>query len=161
MNKPPKPADVVKICKVCQCSKPHGFRWNSKANRYYAHSCRDCSRAYTREYHSANPPSPQQVQEILRLRYEMQRQVKALCSKYLGGKCCRCGFLTEHLSVYEFHHCRGKKNFGITAFINRKVRRTYTSLDELPELKAELDLCQLLCANCHRIEHETRGQPVT
>lgn len=69
------------------------------------------------------------------------RKIKAV--EYLGGRCNRCG-KDWHPSIYEFHH------------------RDPTTKDRDPSkmlslswgrLAAELDKCDLLCANCHRLTH--------
>jgi hypothetical protein len=62
---------------------------------------------------------------------------------YLGGKCQRCGLVTDCMPVYEIHHLSKKnKDFNIKA-IRGWAWET---------IKRELDKgVQLLCANCHRI----------
>lgn len=158
MKRPPKPVDILKTCKICHLDKFHGFRWNKKGKRYYTHSCRDCSRAAAKKYHKENPISELELKRILAIHSEMQKKVKQLCVDHLGGECKCCGLKTKYLSVYEFHHNTGKKNFGISGYINQKIKKKeYKSLDDLPELKSELILCELLCANCHRIKHENSG----
>jgi len=78
-------------------------------------------------------------------RVERGRAFKAKCVEYKGGSCERCGY-SESLTALEFHHIDpSKKDFGIG-----KQRRT--KFDE--EIRKELDKCILLCANCHREEHE-------
>ncbi len=60
--------------------------------------------------------------------------------KYKGGVCRLCGY-NKCTEALEFHHYMNEKNFGIS-------HRGYTRSWE--KLKKELDLCVLLCANCHR-----------
>ncbi len=64
----------------------------------------------------------------------------------LGGKCNRCGF-NGHPAALHFHHIDPtKKEFNIGPFCNKKW--------EIVE--KEIRKCELLCANCHCIEHSTR-----
>jgi hypothetical protein len=71
------------------------------------------------------------------------REDKLLCIEYKGGKCEDCGGVFAP-GVYDFHHLEPHtKEFAIS----RKMRRSWETL------KAELDKCVLLCANCHRIHH--------
>ncbi|MBI5414462.1 hypothetical protein HZA38_03015 [Candidatus Peregrinibacteria bacterium] len=59
---------------------------------------------------------------------------------YKGGKCQLCGY-KKCIEALEFHHFLDKKNFGIS-------QKGYTRSWE--RVKKELELCMLLCANCHR-----------
>lgn len=79
-----------------------------------------------------------------------QQKLRGLKRKYEavqmnGGKCMRCGY-NKNLAALDFHHRdpnTKKFQIDIRAFSN-------TNLDTLRE---ELDKCDLLCANCHREEH--------
>lgn len=76
---------------------------------------------------------------------ERQRETKLQMIEYKGGKCERCGY-NKCKAALEFHHLDPKeKDFTIA---HAKLR----SFNE--EVKRELDKCILLCANCHREEHE-------
>jgi len=64
-------------------------------------------------------------------------------------KCVRCGF--DHPAALEFHHRDPtKKNFQIS----RKAWQT-----KWENVLAEVELCDVLCSNCHRIEHDGEGRP--
>ena len=63
--------------------------------------------------------------------------------EYLGGKCQRCGLVTDCMPVYEIHHL-SKKNKDF----NMKTIRGWSWEAILKELDKGV---QLLCANCHRI----------
>ena len=70
---------------------------------------------------------------------ECYKERKSYCLEYLGGKCVKCG-TTHNL---EFDHIkRDTKKYNIT----RKVDKTFDILKE------ELDKCQLLCYDCHKIK---------
>ncbi len=61
-----------------------------------------------------------------------------------GGKCVRCGY-DEHPAALDFDHIDpAGKSRQISYLINDGVKREV--------LLAELEKCQLLCANCHRIK---------
>ena len=71
---------------------------------------------------------------------------KIAAIKLLGGKCVKCGY-DRHPAAMEFHHRDGeKKEFEIGGIANKKWSI----------IKKELLKCNLLCSNCHRIEHSTR-----
>lgn len=71
--------------------------------------------------------------------------VKERAIALLGGKCKRCGF-DGHPAALEFHHLEDKK-FTVGKEIAIKSWKT---------IEAELKKCELLCSNCHRIEHTSR-----
>jgi hypothetical protein len=69
-----------------------------------------------------------------------KNKVKQQAINYLGGKCVLCGY-NKFVNALDFHHLdRKTKLFNISGNFNR-------SWDAV---KAELDKCVILCANCHR-----------
>lgn len=65
--------------------------------------------------------------------------------EYLGGKCVHCGLVSDKLCVYDFHHINPEeKEADPGSLLHYSWKR----------IQEELDKCILLCANCHRIEHE-------
>lgn len=76
---------------------------------------------------------------------ERQRKFKRNCVFYKGGSCQSCGY-NKCIGALEFHHRDpSKKDFGFGK------RRSYTWSKAV---EAELDKCDILCANCHREVHE-------
>lgn len=74
------------------------------------------------------------------------RAVKQVCIDALGGCCARCGG-TFPLRVFDFHHS-GNKDFAIgNAMYSLSMTR----------IAKEVLACELLCANCHRMEHDDDG----
>lgn len=75
------------------------------------------------------------------------RDAKVAAVQILGGKCQRCGF--THPGALQFHHRDpSQKLFNISS-------KTLTSPKKYPWdlVAAEIKKCDLLCANCHFIEH--------
>lgn len=78
----------------------------------------------------------------LKMRERHQRRKKQAVT-YKGGQCEACGY-DRCLDALEFHHQDpDQKDLGI----GTSQRLPW------PKVKAELDKCRLLCANCHREEH--------
>lgn len=78
------------------------------------------------------------------LQAEKIKKFKLQCIEYKGGKCQVCGY-NKSLAAMDFHHRNEtKKEFNIG-------NRWYKKIEVI---KDELDKCDLLCANCHREEHE-------
>jgi hypothetical protein len=74
-----------------------------------------------------------------------RRALKQRAVDYLGGCCLDCGLRTALIPVYAFHH-RDPKAKDATAV--RLISR-----GRWEPLRAELDKCDLLCANCHAVRH--------
>lgn len=74
-----------------------------------------------------------------------RRNLKLEAIEYKGGMCADCGY-SSNPSVLEFHHTDpSEKEFAIgSGGITRSFEK----------VKIELDKCLLLCANCHREEHD-------
>lgn len=61
-----------------------------------------------------------------------------------GLRCERCGF--SHPAALDFHHRDPKqKVMGIAQMVNQDYSRE--------TILAEIEKCEVICANCHRIEH--------
>jgi len=79
-----------------------------------------------------------------------RKKIRTMSIDYKGGCCAICGY-NKCANALEFHHKNSDtKDFGISA-------KGYTRSWE--KVKAELDKCVLLCANCHRELHDGKTQP--
>ena len=68
---------------------------------------------------------------------------KAILIQERGGKCEECGF-KGHPAIFDFHHRDPtQKDYGISEF----------RCHPLSKLRKEVEKCDLLCANCHRLKH--------
>ena len=79
---------------------------------------------------------------------QRRKTIRLKAIEYKGGKCQNCGY-NKCLEALEFHHDQNKKNFGIS-------QKGYTRSWE--KVRTELDLCTLLCANCHREAENASNQ---
>lgn len=78
--------------------------------------------------------------------YRVRRRliIRSTCVEALGGKCRDCGGIFA-LSVYDFHHRNpDEKDFSPSNTIDGK---------SVELIAIEIAKCDLLCANCHRVEH--------
>lgn len=80
-------------------------------------------------------------EELKKAVIKRRRKVKTLAIKYKGSKCIVCSY-DKYQGALDFHHVNpNEKDFGISA-------KGYTR--SWKKIKAELDKCVLVCANCHR-----------
>lgn len=68
--------------------------------------------------------------------------IKRICVQALGGQCARCKGVYP-ACVFDFHH-PADKSFSVGNAFN------WASMDKIAD---EVSRCELLCANCHRMEH--------
>ena len=105
--------------------------------KYYG--CYLCKRKYPQKQKKKGKFCNTCVSKIRRLRS------KRKAVRYKGGKCIQCGYkmVDNNYAAFEFHHCDDNKESGIGMILNRRW----------DFVKKELDKCELLCSNCHRICH--------
>lgn len=75
---------------------------------------------------------------------ERHRKNKRLAVEYKGNICLDCGFKSETMSVFDFHH----RNV-----IEKEIKMSELLNGTFERIKKEIDKCDLLCCNCHIIRH--------
>ncbi len=81
---------------------------------------------------------------LIKAVHARRKKVREMAVEYKGGKCEKCRY-HRCIDALEFHHIDpDQKDFSIS-------HRGYTRSWE--RVKAELDKCMILCANCHRELH--------
>lgn len=117
----------MKECRYCKKSYPESFfgvALTTENKVYYRHKCKFCY---------------QNTKNILKGKYkDWLQNYKKTC------KCKVCK--TDDYRVLEFHHLdKNQKDFSISFAYNNRVG--------LERMKREIEKCDILCANCHRITH--------
>ncbi len=125
------------------CGKCGRFKPEQQFGRHSANGrqwwCKKCFREYFRDRGQLHRD---QVKEGITRR---RREGYQLVDRYRLGGCCDCG--EDELLVLEFDHLRTK-----TANISDMVRGAAA-----PErVRAEIEGCEVVCVNCHRIRTLTR-----
>ena len=78
-----------------------------------------------------------------------RKKIRKMAIEYGGGQCQVCGYKRDD-SALEFHHRDpSKKDFGLS---QKGLTRAWK------KVRAELDKCILVCANCHREIHSGKVQ---
>lgn len=83
--------------------------------------------------------------KLREINHKYHELTKAMFVELLGNKCSKCGIIAtnENLVIFDFHHINpDEKDFDISS-------RQRKFIKEIRSGKI-----QLLCANCHRLEHK-------
>lgn len=75
---------------------------------------------------------------------------RAFLIELKGGKCIDCGY-NEHPAAFEFDHLRDKVA-AISSMLNTPIK--------WERILAEVEKCELVCANCHRIRTHNRRKEI-
>lgn len=153
------------VCKICgiekdfeEFPKSNGLDANGIPKRWS--KCKIC---YNKERAAKRPKSetsiycecgrrivPNAEACLCRLTYAYNKMInrknnKARAVEYLGGKCKDCGFKTDINLVYDLHHRDpSTKKANISNILGMK---------RWEDVVEEVDKCDLICVNCHRIRH--------
>lgn len=130
----------MKICGKCDKEKElKEFNKNNQNKKTGLSAyCKECQRKNNKKHYKNNKEK------------YIENSIKNKIWYYnlkIGLKCNRCGF--DNPVALDFHHKEPlKKEFEIN----------YNSLlgKNKEQIKMELNKCEILCSNCHRIEHATR-----
>ena len=141
MDEPLLPVDAAKRCCTCKRVKSlSDFNRNRKTRDGRQDSCRECNKAY----HYAH--WDRHMAQIRARTKRVRQEARAFIVDYLRAHpCVDCG--ETDIVVLEFDHLRDKKA-NVSYFI-----RT----GEIARMKAEIDKCEVVCANCHRRRTSQRG----
>ena len=76
-----------------------------------------------------------------------QKEKQEVINAYKLGKGCRkCGY-KEYACALDFHHINHNKK-------NKSISRMIDDNYSLDKIFKEIEKCELLCANCHRVHHQ-------
>lgn len=105
--------------------------------------CTECNRKYQIEWRQNN----RQLSNDYTRRYN--RKTRSVIDKIkLDAGCADCGY-NEHPVVLTFDHVRGEKLFTIGDSVGSK---------SLQKILAEIEKCEVVCANHHALRTHFRGQ---
>lgn len=128
----------MKRCYKCGFIKDETeFSKNLNNNDELNRECKECQKAYFKEYYKNN--KDKHIKTVM-LGTRSKRQ--AIQKFKVERGCARCGF-NKHPAALHFHHIdKSTKKFGIG---------NLPSSHE--DLIIEIEKCEILCANCHALEH--------
>jgi hypothetical protein len=129
-----------KLCTKCNIEKPlNDFALQKNKPHGRSYHCKECKKVVQNVHYNLN-------KEYYLTRNEKYRQSTfAWLREYKSTlSCCICGF--SHPAAIDFHHRDPKeKIFNIS--IGPTIGKT------IIQIKKEIDKCDIVCSNCHRIIH--------
>ncbi len=136
----------LRECRVCRTLKPLGeFPFRSLAQQTRQWICLACQRLYTRGWYGRN--RRQQIASSRNNNIKRRRAAALMVRGYLQQHpCVDCGAINP--LVLEFDHLRDK---------DREISELVRMGAPWKRIKAEIDKCEVCCANCHRRRTATRG----
>jgi hypothetical protein len=139
-------ADAPMIPCKCGCGQEIKAKDHYGRDRYYVngHNTRKYTNPtqYKREWNHRN--RSQRAEYKTRLIHDFKREL----IRGAGGKCTLCGldFDGECTALFDFHHRDPKaKYFNVNNAVLNKFSKA--------RIREEVEKCDLLCANCHRLIH--------
>lgn len=133
-----------KLCASCKETKSEDhFNWKVKGVRRATY-CRICSRAYIRDHYERNQ-SYYLIKAKIRNKRYIEETHSIIGNYLLHHPCVDCG--ESDILVLEFDHTdRAKKLSSVGEMARRKL--------SISKIYAEIDKCDIRCANCHRRKTE-------
>ena len=131
----------MKHCNKCNTTKEDG-EFNKKARNYdkLQSVCRDCNSKISKAWYDKN-----KRQKIFATRTRKQETALWL-REFKSNLCCiRCG--ESRPACLDFHHKNPKeKDKPVSQMVNAGMSRA--------KMIQEIEKCDVLCANCHRVLHD-------
>ena len=132
---------IHSICVRCGESKdPESFAPRSGRTTRQSY-CRDCQRAYRRRHYEDNHEKYKAKAKVW-----SEEQKRKFVEWLQTQVCMDCG-IGDH-RVLDLDHVRGEKVMNVSAMIGRRSEEA---------LWEEVDKCEVVCANCHRLRTAERG----
>lgn len=137
----------MKKCSKCGKQKrSSAFGWSNESKGYRRGECRKCNRIYTSNHWKRRSPewrAEHSKQSIRNQTIKAERNSKWAAEYWRSHPCVKCG--ESRILTLEFHHRNPQeKKYAVSQLIS-----TGKSLELI---KKEVEKCDVLCANCHRIE---------
>ncbi len=137
---------MSKECSKCRQTKPlDEFPWRDKSNGKKHSRCLACKKIESRSHYLNNKSRYKDQQKVW---LEKKREISNLlyCMYLTENPCKDCN--ESNILVLEPDHVRGEKKLDISDML----KRGYIWKDIL----VELEKCEIVCANCHRIRTYSR-----
>lgn len=136
----------MKTCSKCNVEKDGDeFRWQNKLKGIKSPWCKSCFSEYEKEKWKTSKSRRISNKEKREIRGD--RNCEFIWNFLLTNPCMDCG--ESNPIVLDFDHKNPKEKFKNIS----DMRRSAYSLEKIKE---EIDKCEVVCANCHRIRTSTQ-----
>lgn len=134
----------MKTCSKCKTTKSLDlFAWKDRNSGIKSSECKECHKKVRRAYYERN-----RSKEIENAKISKSVRRPLILEKYKELKktlkCNRCE--QNHPATLQFHHV---DKFEKENSISKMVRGGFS----MSKIMKEIEKCEVLCANCHAIEH--------
>ena len=136
----------TQLCPRCEETLPiSSFARQTTSATGRGSYCRDCKNRYNAKWYREN--SEAQGRRVAANTARYMARNRRIVARIKEAACLDCGLHFDD-EVMEFDHVRGEKRMTVSALVRRG------SSEEA--LLAEIEKCDLVCANCHRVRTKRR-----
>ena len=132
----------MKQCVTChQWKNEDEFNWCYKSLGIRHPTCRECHKPFRKNWYEGH--KERHLKQVKQRKHEARKVAREYVWNYLSNHpCIECG--EKDPIVLEFHHRHGK---------DKAISVMAAGGYPIATIQAEIDKCDVLCANCHRKEH--------
>jgi len=138
----------MKRCGECKAILPlRQFHFKNRARGRRQAKCKDCQKIYSRNHYAKNAAQYSNYRRANTARYRA-RNKRIVCWFLSRHACADCGEADPR--VLEFDHVRGVKHGNLSEMAAAGFSEA--------RIMAEIEKCEVRCANCHRRKTVTQFQ---
>lgn len=125
-------------CSKCQIEKENiyeFYRAKSLGRSGFRSVCRNCENVDCKEYHKKTKSKRLKYKELY------NKELRELSISLKSNPCKDCGKTFHHCAM-DFDHVKGKKIENIANLVHSGKKQLFLE---------EVEKCELVCSNCHRV----------
>lgn len=131
---------VTRVCARCKKEKSEeSFAWRYKREKVRLQHCRACQKEYSARWYAQN--KQRHLKNVRKYQKEYLALVHGKIREIFRTHPCKCG--QSHPAALDFHHVRGVKSRAVSTMISAN--------EPWSRIHAEIQKCDVICSNCHRI----------
>ncbi len=142
---------MTKYCPKCNLTKETSEFYQRKTHRSgeYYEKCKDCFKNRGRNYYHQNHDKQLKLALIRKEKYRTERRI--WLARLKDKPCCDCG-IKYPPHVMDFDHRDSDIKIGSISWL------AFHDTANLEKIILEIEKCDLVCANCHRMRTYDRLQ---